>query len=106
MAASSADDHLTVGGDANVLDSAETYQALRTSLHDAARRLLLKRTQWHALSAPINNPTGAGAQGGTQDMLGTFDDDGVVIVEHKLGGKCSSRRTSSRRSHVSRVVPT
>ena len=39
-------------------------------------------------------------------MLGTFDDDGVVIVEHKLGGKCSSRRTSSRRSHVSRVVPT
>ena len=51
MPASTTDDFLilTVGDD--VVDIAETYQALRTSLHDAARRLLVGGTQCMPLSA-------------------------------------------------------
>ena len=48
-------------------------------------------------------------------MLGTFHDDGVVVVDDRLVGKCSSRRTrraettnqvTSRCSNPSRMVPT
>ena len=39
-------------------------------------------------------------------MLAPSSDDGVVVVDDRLVGKCSSRRTSSRCSHASRMVPT
>ena len=39
-------------------------------------------------------------------MLAPSSDDGVVVVDDRLVGKCSSRRTSSRCSNPSRMVPT
>ena len=38
-------------------------------------------------------------------MLAPSSDDGVVVVDNRLVGKCSSRRTSSRCSNPSRMVP-
>ena len=39
-------------------------------------------------------------------MLAPSSDDGVVVVDDRLVGKCPSRRTSSRCSNPSRMVPT
>ena len=38
-------------------------------------------------------------------MLAPSSDDGVVVVDDRLVGKCTSRRTSSRCSNPSRMVP-
>ena len=53
MAASSADDHLTVGGDADVVVSAEPVHAAGSSMHVSVRWLLDGRTQYMPLSAAI-----------------------------------------------------
>ena len=60
MAASSADDHLTVGGDANVVVSADPEHAACTSLHVPARWLLDGGTQWMPLSAAAKHPHHSG----------------------------------------------
>ena len=65
MAASSADDHLTVGGDANVVVGADPEHAACTSLHVSVRRLLDRRTQQMVLSASIKQRLVCGAHGGT-----------------------------------------
>ena len=69
MPASTTDDFLilTVGDDVVVI--AETYQALRTSLHDAARRLLDRRTQCMPLSAPIKQRRVWGAHRGPYSIV-------------------------------------
>ena len=70
MAASSADDHLTVGGDADVVVSADPEHAACTSLSDPDHRLLDGGTQCMPLSASINNPMVCGAaQGGTGGIV-------------------------------------
>ena len=63
------------------------------------------RTQCHALSAPVSNPTGAQAQGGPRSMLSTLHNHAVVAVVDKLEVMCSSSRTSKWRSHPSCMVP-
>ena len=68
MAASSADDHLTVGGDADVVVSAEPVHAACTSLHVSVRWLLDGGTQSMPLSAAIKQRLVCGAQGGTGSM--------------------------------------
>ena len=62
------------------------------------------RTQCHALSAPVSNPTGAQAQGGPRSMLSTLHNHAVVAVVDKLEVMCSSSRTSNWRSHPSCMV--
>ena len=73
MAASSADDHLTVGGDANVVVGADPEHAACTSLHVPARWLLDGGTQSHAqsmpLSAAIKQRLVCGAHGGTGGIV-------------------------------------
>ena len=54
------------------------------------------RSQWQALSAAVNNPTGAQqAQGGTHGMLGTLHDHAVVVVVDRLEVKSSASRRSN-----------
>ena len=69
MAASSADDHLTVGGDANVVVSADPEHAACTSLRDPDHRIVDGRTQWMPLSAAINKRLVCGAQEGTGGIV-------------------------------------
>ena len=69
MAASSADDHLTVGGDADVLVSADPEHAACTSLRDPDHTIVDGRTQWMPLSAAINNRLVCGAQEGTGGIV-------------------------------------
>ena len=69
MAASSADDHLTVGGDANVVVGADPEHAACTSLHVPARWLLDRRTQYMPLSATIKQRLVCGAHGGTGGIV-------------------------------------
>ena len=69
MAASSADDHLTVGGDADVVVSADPEHAACTSLSDPDHRLLDGRTQCMPLSAPINNTMVCGAHRGPYSIV-------------------------------------
>ena len=59
MAASSADDHLTVGGDADVVVSESRCDAACTSLHVSVRWLLDGGTQSMVLSAAIDHPSDA-----------------------------------------------
>ena len=67
MAASSADDHLTVGGDADVVVSADPADAACTSLSDPDHRLHDAHTQYMVLSVRmrINKRLVCGSQGGT-----------------------------------------
>ena len=69
MAASSADDHLTVGGDANVVVSADPEHAAGPSLHDPDHWIVDRRTQYMPLSAPINKRLVCGAQEGTGGIV-------------------------------------
>ena len=55
MAASSADDHLTVGGDANVVVGADPEHAVGSRPHDPDHWIVDRRTQCMPLSAAINN---------------------------------------------------
>ena len=71
MAASSADDHLTVGGDADVVVIVSRCDAACTSLHVSVRWLLDGRTQYMPLSAAIKQRLVCGAQGGTGSMNGS-----------------------------------
>ena len=65
MAASSADDHLTVGGDANVVVGADPEHADGSRTHVPARWLLDGGTQWMPLSAAIKQRLVCDAHGGT-----------------------------------------
>ena len=69
MAASSADDHLTVGGDADVVVSAEPIHAAGSSMHVSVRWLLDGGTQWMPLSAAIKQRLVCGAHGGTGSIV-------------------------------------
>ena len=70
MAKSTADDHLTVDGDADVVVSAEPVHAAGSSMHVSVRWLLDGGTQWMPLSAAIiNNRLVCGAQGGTGSIV-------------------------------------
>ena len=69
MAASSADDHLTVGGDADVVVSAESVHAACTSLHVSVRWLLDGGTQSMPLSAAIKQRLVCGAHAGPNSIV-------------------------------------
>ena len=69
MAASSADDHLTVGGDANVVVGADPEHAACTSLSDPDHWLHDAHTQYMLLSVRINKRLVWGSQGGTGRRL-------------------------------------
>jgi len=68
MAASSADDHLTVGGDANVVVSVDTIHAAGPSMHVSVRWLLDGGTQSMPLSATIKQRLVCGAHRGPYSM--------------------------------------
>ena len=68
MAESSADDHLTVGGDADVVVSAEPIHAAGPSLHVSAHWLLVGGTQCMPLSATIKQRLVCGAHRGPYSM--------------------------------------
>ena len=70
MAASSADDHLTVDGDADVVVSAEPVHAAGPSLHVSAHWLLVRRTQSMPLSATIKQRLVCGAHGAPNSNKG------------------------------------
>ena len=75
MAASSADDHLTVGGDANVVVIESRCDAAGPSLRDPDHRIVDRRTQYMPLSATINNPTSIeGVDGTFQHRSACVDD--------------------------------
>ena len=69
MAASSADDHLTVGGDANVVVGADPEHAAGTRMRLADLRMLDDRTQYHPVSATINNLKVCSAQAGPSSIV-------------------------------------
>ena len=69
MAASSADDHLTVGGDADVVVIVSRCDAAGSSMHVSVRWLLDGGTQSMPLSAAIKQRLVCGAQGGTGSII-------------------------------------
>ena len=69
MAASSADDHLTVGGDANVVVGADPEHAVGTRTHDFDHWIVDGGTQWMPLSAAIKQRLVCGAHGGTGGIV-------------------------------------
>ena len=69
MAASSADDHLTVGGDANVVVGADPEHAAGPSLYVPARWLLDGGTQSMPLSATIKQRLVCGSQRGPYSIV-------------------------------------
>ena len=69
MAASSADDHLTVGGDANVVVGADPEHAVGSRPHVPARWLLDGGTQWMPLSAAIKQRLVCGSQRGPYSIV-------------------------------------
>ena len=69
MAASSADDHLTVGGDANVVVIESRCDAAGPSLRDPDHRIVDRRTQYMPLSVTINKRLVCGSQRGPYSML-------------------------------------
>ena len=79
MAASSADDHLTVGGDANVVVGADPEHAAGPCLHVPARWLLDRHTQYMPLSATINNPTSIEGVDGTFQHRSACVDDKLCL---------------------------
>ena len=72
----------------------------------AIARMITRGTQWVVLSAASDHPSNGYAMWVHGSMLAPSSDDGVVVVDDRLVGKCSSRRTSSRCSNPSRMVPT
>ena len=69
MAASSADDHLTVGGDADVVVIESRYDAAGTRTHVSVRWLLDGRTQYMPLSAAIKQRLVCGAHGASCSIV-------------------------------------
>ena len=69
MAASSADDHLTVGGDADVVVSADLQHAAGTRTRNAQPWIVDGGTQWMVLSAAINNPMVCGSHAGPNSIV-------------------------------------
>ena len=69
MAASSADDHLTVGGDADVVVIVSRCDAAGPSMHVSACWLLDGRTQYMPLSAPIKQRLVCGAHRGPYSIV-------------------------------------
>ena len=69
MAASSADDHLTVGGDADVVVIVSRCDAACTSLSDPDHRIVDRRTQCMPLSATINKRLVCGAHRGPYSIV-------------------------------------
>ena len=68
MAASSADDHLTVGGDADVVVIVSRCDAAGTRTHVSARWLIDGGTQSMPLSAAIKQRLVCGAHGAPNSM--------------------------------------
>ena len=79
MAASSADDHLTVGGDADVVVSAEPVHAACTSLHVSVRWLLDGGTQSMPLSAAIKQRLVCGAHGAPNSNKGPASTTNIAV---------------------------
>ena len=69
MARPTADDHLTVDGDANVVVGAELRHAAGTLHHAAHRRIVDRRTQYHPLSAAIDNRRSAERHAGPSSIV-------------------------------------
>ena len=69
MVESTADDHLTVDGDAMFVVGADPEHAAGPSLSAADHQTVDGRTQWMVLSAPINSLMVCGAQRGPGSML-------------------------------------
>ena len=69
MAASSADDHLTVGGDADVVVIVSRCDAAGTRTHVSARWLIDGRTQYMPLSAAIKQRLVCGAHGAPNSIV-------------------------------------
>ena len=69
MAASSADDHLTVGGDADVVVIVSRCDAAGSSMHVSVRWLLVRRTQYIPLSATIKQRLVCGAHSGPYSIV-------------------------------------
>ena len=69
MAGSTADDHLTVDGDAMFVVGADPEHAAGPSLSAADHQTVDGRTQWMPLSAANNSLMVCGAQGGTGSVL-------------------------------------
>ena len=68
-AESTADDHLTLDGDDNVVVGADPEPSPGTRMRAADHRIVDGGTQSMPLSAAINNRLVCGAQGGTGSML-------------------------------------
>merc|ERR1712086_924001 len=57
----------------------------------AIARMITRRTQWVVLSATSDHPSNGYAMWVHGSMLAPSSDDGVVVVDDRLVGKCSSR---------------
>ena len=79
MAASSADDHLTVGGDADVVVSESRCDAACTSLHVSVRWLLDGRTQSMPQSAAIKQRLVCGAHGASCSIVLTASTTNIAV---------------------------
>ena len=76
--------------------------AVRPSVSAADQPLVDRRTQWHALSATINNPRLCIARAGPSSMLQLCADDNIgVTADGEVGGG----RRRSHRADVSRPRP-
>ena len=76
MVESTADDHLTVDGDAMFVVGADPEHAAGPSLSAADHQTVDGRTQWMVLSAPINSLMVCGAQGGTLVQAACYGQQG------------------------------
>ena len=87
MVGSTADDHLTVDGDAMFVVGADPEHAAGTLYGVADHQT--GRTQWVPLSAPVNNPMVCGAREGTGSML--WSAAGAAMNRSENGDSCRSR---------------
>ena len=86
----------------------QTPSMLKCTIHASEQpRIIDGRTQWKVLSAAVNNPTCAQAQGGTHGiiLLSTIAQSSSVLIGVGSQESLRSRRTSNWRSHASRMVP-
>ena len=76
--------------------------AVRPSVSAADQPLVDRRTQWHALSATINNPMVRIAQGGPSSITAAHDHDNIGVT---ADGEVVVGRRRSHRADVSRPRP-